>query len=75
MILLPVMTNKFELIKCFSQLGVQSSGISSSKESVNVAFVQQIFQYSALLLLPMMMIIFRLSEFLKNKLSAIRITL
>ena len=38
MLLLPVMTNKFELIEWFCQYEVQSSGISSSKESVNVAF-------------------------------------
>ena len=63
-----------------------------SNESVNVAFVQMIFQFSAFsysygvlvksieitlvkLLLPLMMITFRLTDFLKKELSAISITL
>ena len=48
MLLLPVMMNKFGLIKWICQHGVHSSEISSSKESVNGAFLQKIFQYFAL---------------------------
>ena len=47
MLLLPVRMYKFGLIRWICHHGVQSSGVSSSNESVNVAFVQMIFQYSA----------------------------
>ena len=48
MLLLPVMMNKFGVIKWICHHEVHSSGVSSSNESSSVVFVQMIFQYSAL---------------------------
>ena len=44
---MPMMMNKFKFMKIICHHGVQSSGVSSSNESVNITFVQIIFQYSA----------------------------
>ena len=46
MLLLPVRMNIFGLIEWICQYGVHPSEISSSKDSVNVAFVQGIMSYS-----------------------------